>query len=82
MPRLHSLSGADIIKILESFGFEVLSIKGSHHKLRRVVGAQKQTLHVPVHGKKPLPPGTLRSIYKQASAYIDEGDLKPRFYAD
>ncbi len=52
MPRLRSLSGADIIKILESFGFEVISIKGSHHKLRRIVNEQQQTLHVPVHGPK------------------------------
>lgn len=56
MPRLRSLSGADIIKILESFGFEVISIKGSHHKLRRSVDEQKQTLHVPVHGKNPSHP--------------------------
>lgn len=82
MPRLRSLSGADIIKVLESFGFVVISIKGSHHKLRRIVDEQKQTLHVPVHGKKAVAPGTLRSIFKQASAYIPEEDLKPHFYTD
>lgn len=82
MPRLRSLSGADILKILERFGFEVIGINGSHHKLRRIVGEQKQTLHVPVHGKKSLAPGILRSIYKQSSAYIAENDLKPHFYAD
>lgn len=82
MPRLRSLSGAAIIRILEGFGFEVIGIKGSHHKLRRVVDEQKQTLHVPVHGKKPIAPGTLRSIYKQASAYIPEEDLNPHFYTD
>jgi predicted RNA binding protein YcfA (HicA-like mRNA interferase family) len=43
MPRLRRLSGADIIKILQSVGFEVISIKGSHHKLRRVVDGQTQT---------------------------------------
>jgi len=82
MPRLRSLSGADITKILESFGFEVISIKGSHYKLRRIVDEQKQTLNVLVHGKKPIAIGTLRSIYKPASAYIPEADLKPHFYID
>jgi hypothetical protein len=37
---------------------------------------------VPVHGKKTIAPGTLRSIYKQASAYIAEDDLKSHFYTD
>jgi predicted RNA binding protein YcfA (HicA-like mRNA interferase family) len=82
MPRLRSLSGADIIKILERFGFEVIGIKGSHHKLRRIVDEQKQTLHVPVHGKQTIPSGTLHSIYKQASTYIAEDELKSYFYAD
>jgi predicted RNA binding protein YcfA (HicA-like mRNA interferase family) len=82
MPGLRSLSGADVVKILERFGFSVISIKSSHHKIRRVVDAQKQTLHVPVHGKKALPPGTLKGIYRQALAYIPEPDLKPHFYAD
>ncbi len=82
MPRLRRLSGTDIIKILESFGFEVISIKGSHHKLRRIVDEKKQTLNVPVHGNKPIATGTLRAIYKQISAYVPEDDLNPHFYAD
>jgi predicted RNA binding protein YcfA (HicA-like mRNA interferase family) len=82
MPKLRRLSGVDIIKILESFGFEVIRIKGSHHKLRRIVGEQKQTLSIPVHGRKSVPTGTLRSIYRQASAYIPEDDLKTHFYTD
>jgi predicted RNA binding protein YcfA (HicA-like mRNA interferase family) len=82
MPRLHRLSGGEIIKILEGFGFEVISIKGSHHKLRRVVDEEKQTLHVPVHGRKTVATGTLHSIYKEACKYIPEDDLKPHFYTD
>lgn len=82
MPRLRRLPGAEIVKILEAFGFEVIGIKGSHHKLRRVVDEQKQTLHVPIHGRKPLATGTLRSIYKEACAYIPEDDLRTHFYTD
>jgi predicted RNA binding protein YcfA (HicA-like mRNA interferase family) len=82
MPRLRRLSGAAIVKILEGFGFEVIGIKGSHHKLRRVIAEQKQTLHVPVHGRKPLPTGTLHTIYKEACAYIPEDALYSHFYTD
>lgn len=78
MPRLRRLSGAAIVKILEGFGFEVIGIKGSHHKLRRVVDEQRQT----VHGRKPLPTGTLHTIYKEACAYIPEDALYSHFYTD
>ncbi len=65
---------------MTGFGFDVVSVKGSHHKLRRIVGRRKQTLHVPVHGNQPLAVGTLRAVYRQATAYIDEADLEPYFY--
>jgi predicted RNA binding protein YcfA (HicA-like mRNA interferase family) len=74
MPKLRRLSGIDIVAILETFGFEVISIKGSHHKLRRIVDGQKQTLNVPIHA--------LLAIYRQACTYIDEDDLKSHFYTD
>lgn len=82
MPKLRRLSGSDVIKILESFGFEVIRIKGSHHKLRRVVDEQKQTLIIAVHANKSVPVGTLRAIYRQACAYIPEDELESHFYTD
>ncbi len=51
MPKLRRLSGEEIVRIFEKFGFAIVAIKGSHYKLRRIVDNQKQTLHVPVHGK-------------------------------
>nr|WP_244956124.1 type II toxin-antitoxin system HicA family toxin [Rhizobium changzhiense] len=50
-----------IIARLKREGFEVVSIKGSHHKLRR----GSQTIIVP-HPKKDLPTGTALAIAKQA----------------
>ena len=82
MPRLRRLSGAEVIKILEDFEFEIISVKGSHYKLRRIIFEQKQTLLIPVHGSRPMPTGTLRSIYKQACVYIPEDELYVRFYTD
>lgn len=50
-----------IVKSLKNEGFELVAIKGSHHKFRR--GAL--TVIVP-HPKKDLPIGTAREIAKQA----------------
>ncbi len=50
-----------LIRLLKKHGFEVVSIKGSHHKLRN----NGRTVIVP-HPKKDLPIGTVKSIYRQA----------------
>ena len=48
-----------IVRRLKSEGFELVSVKGSHHKFR------KGTITVIVpHPKKDLPVGTARSIAK------------------
>ena len=49
MPKLKVLSSKDVIKIIESFDFEVVSQKGSHVKLRRILKGTKQTLTIPDH---------------------------------
>jgi predicted RNA binding protein YcfA (HicA-like mRNA interferase family) len=50
-----------IIKRLKDEGFELVSIRGSHHKLRK----DGVTIIVP-HPKKDLPLGTARAIAKDA----------------
>ena len=50
MPKLKSLSGEDVVKILSQFGFETASQRGSHVKLRRVLSnGTKQTLTISLH---------------------------------
>ena len=79
MPRLKVLSGEDVIKILESFNFSVISQKGSHVKLRRIINKINQTITIPNH--KELDKGTLRAIFNQASKYVSESELMPHFYS-
>lgn len=50
-----------IIQLLKAEGFEEVSQRGSHLKLRK----GDRTVIVP-HPKKDLPMGTVRSIYRQA----------------
>jgi predicted RNA binding protein YcfA (HicA-like mRNA interferase family) len=59
--RLVERNSHKIIARLKRDGFELISIKGSHHKLRRGT----QTIIVP-HPKKDLPIGTAVAIAKQA----------------
>jgi predicted RNA binding protein YcfA (HicA-like mRNA interferase family) len=50
-----------IIQRLKHDGFELVAVKGSHHKFRK----GDRTVIVP-HPKKDLPIGTARSIARQA----------------
>lgn len=80
MSGLKQLSGRDLLRMFAAFAFRVLSIQGSHAKLRRVLSdGQRQTLTVPLH--KVLAPGTLRAIFRQALRFIPEDDLKPWFFS-
>ncbi|MBP6440804.1 MAG: type II toxin-antitoxin system HicA family toxin [Caldilineaceae bacterium] len=81
MPKLRRLSGSEVIAILEGFGFMVYAQAGSHVKLRRIsTQGQKQTLTVPRH--RELDTGTLRAIFRQATQYISDEELRPYFFAD
>ena len=78
---LRRLSGEDVARILERLGFQRVSQRGSHVKLRRIsAGGTKETLHIPLHSE--LKTGTLRAIYRQACQFVEETQLRPHFYAD
>jgi len=81
MPKLKTLSGEEIIEILKKFGFSILAQKGSHVKLRRIIGNDlRQTLTIPNH--KELDKGTIKAIYSQPSRYISEEELRIHFYSE
>jgi predicted RNA binding protein YcfA (HicA-like mRNA interferase family) len=62
------VSGSELVSALKRAGFEEVSQKGSHLKMR----AEAFTVIVPMH--KEIAPGTLRSILKQAG--MSEAQLK------
>ena len=78
MPKLRRLAGRDVLSILHGFGFQESFQRGSHVKLVREVEGARQVLTVPLHTE--LDPGTLRAIFRQASRFIAEQDLRPHFY--
>jgi predicted RNA binding protein YcfA (HicA-like mRNA interferase family) len=80
MSKLRILSGKEVVRIFSRFGFKVISQRGSHVKLRKVLAdGAKQTLTIPIH--EELDRGTLRAIFRQALRYIPEEELKPYFYS-
>ncbi|RIK11459.1 MAG: hypothetical protein DCC49_00730 [Acidobacteria bacterium] len=66
-PRLPAVSGEAAAKALGRAGFERISQRGSHIKLR---DHQGRTVIVPRH--RELARGTLRSILKQANITIED----------
>lgn len=84
MPRLKRLTSREILGIFGRFGFEVVSMKGSHAKLVRVPlegnAGQKEILVVPMHRKMSV--GTIHAIYRQACRYIPEENLRKDFFSD
>lgn len=57
-----AVSGKDAIRALQSLGFRLDRIEGSHHML--VKEGLTTVVVVPVHGSRPLPKGTLASIIR------------------
>ncbi|MBI2025557.1 type II toxin-antitoxin system HicA family toxin [Candidatus Kaiserbacteria bacterium] len=80
MPKPKRLSGLDIVRILEHFGFAVENQRGSHIKLSRFEGDSKQVLLISNH--KELKTGAVVGIFRQAVRYIPESELRRYFYAD
>jgi predicted RNA binding protein YcfA (HicA-like mRNA interferase family) len=68
MSKLHS--GQKLIKALERAEFHVVSIKGSHVKLRGLRSGKIHTVIVPKHKEVAL--GTMRSVLKQAGMELEE----------
>lgn len=68
--QLPTISGKQLIRVLERRGWYVKRIRGSHHVLRHP--EISDALPVPVHGNRPIKRGTLHSILKTAGLGREE----------
>ena len=81
MARLKRLAARDVMRELRRFGFEVVSIRGSHVKLARVNSSGRtEVLVVPM--KRQPGAGTVHAIYRQSCRFIPQEDVRPVFFAD
>lgn len=71
--KLPNLNPEKIIKIIESRGFVLDRVKGSHHIYLHP--ETRQRVVIPVH-KKDLPKGTLMEILRQAGISKEDLDVK------
>ena len=63
------MSGAKVVRALESAGFVVERIAGSHHAMKHPDG---RAIPVPVHAGRDMPKGTLRNILSIIGMTPDE----------
>ena len=69
--RFPVCSAKEVVKVLRKRGFVVVGQKGSHHKWRHENGRQ---VIVAMHGSKPIPIGTLKSIIEGSG--LDAEDFR------
>ncbi len=62
MPQLPVISGKDFIKFLQTLGFVVVRVNGSHHRLKHPDG---RVTTIPVHKNEDLPKGLMRKIIRE-----------------
>jgi len=70
MPKLPTPSAHEVIRALSGQGFQVVSQKGSHIKMKKI--APNETLVVIVPDHSEIPAGTLKSIIRQAGMTNEE----------
>ena len=70
MAKIPLLSSHKIIKALNKVGFEQVSQKGSHIKLKRKDDDKTRIVIVPNFNEIPI--GTLRSIIRQSGLDMDD----------
>lgn len=57
-----TMTGKDLLKLANKNGWEVIRVKGSHHRLRHKTTGEKIT--IAVHSNKNLPIGTEQKLLK------------------
>jgi predicted RNA binding protein YcfA (HicA-like mRNA interferase family) len=77
--KLRIISGKEVIKILESYGFVITRTVGSHARLT-LQAEHKETFHITVPLHFELKRGTLRGIISGLEKYISSEKLDGDFY--
>lgn len=67
--RFPVCTGREVVKVLRWHGFELVGQSGSHQKWRQANGRQ---VIVAMHGNKPIPIGTLKSIIEGSGLEADD----------
>jgi predicted RNA binding protein YcfA (HicA-like mRNA interferase family) len=69
---VKSISGKQLAKLLEKYGWTLARINGSHHIY--IKSERKERISVPIHGNKDIKFGLLSHILKIAG--ISQNEIK------
>ncbi|HED04439.1 MAG TPA: type II toxin-antitoxin system HicA family toxin [Candidatus Fraserbacteria bacterium] len=61
MTHLPQVTGWEVIMALKNAGFEVVRVRGSHHRLKHADGRMTT---IPVHAGETIGPGLMASILR------------------
>ncbi len=67
--RFPVCNAREVVKVLRRHGFELVAQSGSHQKWRHENGRQ---VIVAMHGSKPIPIGTLKSIIEGSGLDVED----------
>jgi predicted RNA binding protein YcfA (HicA-like mRNA interferase family) len=67
--RFPVRNAKEVIKVLRKHGFQLAGQSGSHQKWRHQNGRQ---VIVAMHGSKPIPLGTLKSIIEGSGLEVED----------
>lgn len=67
MPKLPQVSGSQLVKLLQSLGYEVVRQRGSHIRLKKVTALGEHAITVPAH--KAIAKGTLADTISRVSLW-------------
>ncbi len=78
MPKLPQVSGSDLVKLLQSLGYDVVRQRGSHIRLKKITALGEHAITVPAH--KVIAKGTLSDIIGRVSLWnsISKEELHKR----
>jgi predicted RNA binding protein YcfA (HicA-like mRNA interferase family) len=69
-PKLPVISGAQLIRAIRKFGYEVVRQKGSHVRLRHSSDSRRTPITIPLHDE--IASGTLRRILRDSQVTVEQ----------
>jgi len=67
VPKLPQVSGAQVVKLLESLGYQALRQRGSHVRMKKITPLGEHAITIPAHDE--MAKGTLNDILSKVSLW-------------
>jgi predicted RNA binding protein YcfA (HicA-like mRNA interferase family) len=64
---MKAISGKELCRLLESNGWDLVRVHGSHHLYSKL--GHSVLISVPVHPNRPLKKGTLKALLQKADLF-------------